>query len=114
MERALKETNRRRAIQIAYNKKYKIKPTTITKEIHDISEGIKDSKLEEIRKLKDFIPKEEVPDIIRALEEEMQTVATELNFEKAAEIRDRVKELKKAFGLPALLRRVNRQAGLKK
>jgi excinuclease UvrABC helicase subunit UvrB len=49
--------------------------------------------------LKEFVPKDEVPDLIRALEDEMQMAATELNFEQAAAIRDRIKELKKAFGL---------------
>ncbi|MFC1571768.1 excinuclease ABC subunit UvrB [Candidatus Margulisiibacteriota bacterium] len=99
MRRAIKETNRRRKLQVEFNKKNKITPKTIVKEIADISDRIQESKLEEIRKLKEFIPKSEVPDLIRALEDEMQMAATELNFEKAAEIRDRVKELKKAFGL---------------
>ncbi|MDD4178838.1 MAG: excinuclease ABC subunit UvrB [Candidatus Margulisbacteria bacterium] len=99
MKRALAETNRRRKIQIEFNEKNNITPQTIVKEIHDISDRIRESKLEEIKRLKDFMPKEEVPDLIRALEEEMQMAATELNFEQAAEIRDRIKELKKAFGL---------------
>ena len=43
------------------------------------------------------MPRNEVPDLIRGLEDEMQMAATELNFELAAEIRDRIKELKKAF-----------------
>jgi len=101
MKRALAETNRRRKIQIEFNEKNNITPQTIVKEIHDISDRIRESKLEEIKRLKDFMPKEEVPDLIRALEEEMQMAATELNFEQAAEIRDRIKELKKAFGIKA-------------
>ena len=99
MKRALAETNRRRKLQLAYNKKYQIIPQTIVKEIADISDRIREGKLEEIRRLKEFVPKDEVPDLIRHLEEEMQIAATELEFEKAAEIRDRVKELKKAFGI---------------
>ncbi|PIS28372.1 excinuclease ABC subunit B [Candidatus Saganbacteria bacterium CG08_land_8_20_14_0_20_45_16] len=99
MERALDETNRRRKKQVAYNVKHKITPKTIVKEIADISERIKESKLEEIKHLKEFFPKEELPDLIRSLEEEMAMAATELNFERAAEIRDRIKELKKAFGM---------------
>lgn len=99
MKRALNETNRRRALQIAYNKKNNITPQTIVKEIADISDRIRESKLEEIKQIKDFVPKDEVPALIRALEEEMQMAATELNFESAADIRDRIKELKKAFGI---------------
>jgi excinuclease ABC subunit B len=96
---ALRETHRRRDIQVKYNKKHGITPMTIVKEIHDIKEQIEEAKVKEIKQLKEFVPKEEVPDIIRALEEEMQIAAIALEFEKAAEIRDRVKELKKAFGI---------------
>jgi excinuclease ABC subunit B len=99
MQGALRETNRRRKIQIEYNIKHKIVPQTIVKEIHDITEQIEEAKIKEIQQLKEFVPKEEIPVIIRALEEEMQVAATELEFEKAASIRDRIKELKKAFGL---------------
>ena len=67
--------------------------------IDDPSERIREAKIEEIRRIKDFVPKEEVPDLIRDLEEQMNIAATELEFEKAAEIRDRIKELKKAFML---------------
>ena len=99
MKRALAETNRRRKLQLAYNKKHQIIPQTIVKEIADISDRIRESKLEEIKRLKDFVPRDEVPDLIRHLEEEMRIAATELEFEKAAEIRDRIAELKKAFGI---------------
>jgi len=99
MKRALKETNRRRKLQIAFNKKYKITPKTIVKEIADISDRIREAKISEIKRLKEFVPRDEVPDLIRHLEEEMRVSATELEFEKAAELRDRIAELKKAFGL---------------
>ena len=98
MKRALFETNRRRKIQIEFNEKNHITPQTIVKEVADIKDRIRESKLAEIKRLKDFMPREEVPDLIRMLEDEMQMAATELNFEVAAEIRDRIKELKKAFG----------------
>jgi excinuclease ABC subunit B len=99
MRRALAETNRRRKLQIEFNTKNGIVPQTIIKEIHDISDRIRESKLEEIKRLKDFLPKEELPALIQDLEGEMARAATELNFEQAAEIRDRIKELKKAFGV---------------
>ena len=99
MKGAIGETNRRRQIQKEYNDKHGVIPQTIVKEIHDIAEQIAEAKVREINQLKEFVPKEEVPDIIRALEEEMETSAIALEFEKAAQIRDRIKELKKAFGI---------------
>jgi excinuclease ABC subunit B len=99
MRKALSETNRRRKIQIEFNEKNHITPQTIVKDILDIKDRIRESKLAEIKRLKDFMPREEVPELIRMLEDEMQMAATELNFEVAAEIRDRIKELKKAFGV---------------
>ena len=99
MKRALRETNRRRKAQIEYNEKHHITPQTIIKEIADISDRIREGKLAEIKRLKDFVPQDEIPDLIKHLEEEMQIAATELEFEKAAEIRDKIKELEKAFGL---------------
>ncbi|MFA5112736.1 MAG: excinuclease ABC subunit UvrB [Candidatus Margulisiibacteriota bacterium] len=99
MKRALAETNRRRKIQIEFNEKNNITPRTIVKEIADISDRVRESKLSEVKRIKEFIPANEIPDLIKALEGEMAMAATELNFEQAAEIRDRIKELKKAFGL---------------
>lgn len=99
MKAALKETNRRRKLQVEYNEKHGIVPQTIVKEIADISDRIRESKLAEIKRLKEFVPQNEVPELIRALEGEMVQTATALNFEEAASIRDRIKELKKAFGV---------------
>lgn len=99
MKRAIGETERRRQLQVKYNEKHGITPQTIVKEISDISDRIKESKEEEIRKLKEFVPPDEVPALIRALEEEMKVAATALNFEQAAKLRDKIKEVKKVFGL---------------
>ncbi|MFA5034938.1 MAG: excinuclease ABC subunit UvrB [Candidatus Margulisiibacteriota bacterium] len=99
MKRAIGETERRRQLQVKYNEKHGITPQTIVKEISDISDRIKESKEEEIRKLKEFVPQDEVPALIRALEEEMKVAATALNFEQAAKLRDKIKEVKKVFGL---------------
>jgi len=99
IKRALKETNRRRQIQVDYNEKHKITPQTIVKEIHDIRQGIADAKIKDLKKIKEFVPKEEVPYLITALEEEMHTASVALEFERAAELRDKIKEIKKAFWL---------------
>jgi len=99
IKRALKETNRRRKLQTEFNKKHGIKPETIVKEIKDIKDRIAETKLKEIKELKKFVPKEEIPELIRGLEEEMRIAATELEFERAAALRDKIKELKKAFGI---------------
>ncbi len=97
IKRALKETNRRRDLQIEFNKKHNIKPETIVKEIKDITDRIAETKAKEIKELKKFVPKEEAQEVIRNLEEEMKIAATELEFERAAMLRDKIKELKKAF-----------------
>ncbi len=97
MKRALDETNRRRKIQIAFNKKHKITPKTIVKEIKDISEQIREMKLKEVKEIRKFVPKAEVPQIIREIEHDMNVASTALEFERAAELRDRITEIKKAF-----------------
>ena len=101
MKKAIKETNRRRKLQIEYNKKHNITPKTIVKEISDISDRIKESKLEEIKEIKSFVPPDEIPELIKQLNDEMEIAATALEFERAAEIRDKVAEIKKAFGIKA-------------
>ncbi len=97
MKKALEETERRRKIQLEYNKKNKIKPKTIVKDIKDINENIRLVKKEEINKLKEFVPRAELPDLIRTMEEDMLAAATALEFERAAEIRDKISALKEAF-----------------
>lgn len=99
MKKALKETDRRRKIQIEYNKKHNITPQTIIKAISDISDRIKESKLEEIKEIKSFVPPDEIPELIKQLTRDMEVAATALDFERAAEIRDKIAEVKKAFKL---------------
>lgn len=92
IERAVKETERRRKIQLAYNKKHHITPKTIIKEIKDILP------VEEILKLEIMpIPKSKkgFELIIKEKEQEMRKAAQELNFELAAILRDELKVLKK-------------------
>lgn len=90
MKRAIDETNRRRGIQVEYNEKNGITPTTIIKAIHEI---IQSNKVSEDREkyVENIVDIEET---IRLLEEQMRDAATNLQFEMAAEIRDRIIELK--------------------
>lgn len=92
LEKAVEETNRRRSIQKKYNEENNITPQSIQKAIKDVLEVIRD-KEEEERVFKTHTP-EELEMVILHLEEEMKIKASELEFEEAAEIRDRIIELK--------------------
>lgn len=98
MKRAIDETNSRREIQIAYNKKYKITPKTIIKRVHDITEEMESrhekavkSVLEIDRRLFEKNPKK----LIKDKERQMNEAVKELDFETAAILRDEIKELEK-------------------
>ena len=94
MKKAIYETNRRRKIQSEYNEKHHITPKTIVKGIRDVIEATKVIEDEE-EYVTEKISKEEILEIIEGLETEMLKEAESLNFEKAAELRDKVNELKK-------------------
>ncbi len=94
MEKAISETNRRREIQKEYNEKHDITPHSVKKGISQglraiIPEKEKENKLD-IRR----IPKDELPALVKQLSSEMQLAAANLEFEKAATIRDEVKRIK--------------------
>lgn len=94
MDRAIKETERRREIQTNYNKEHNIEPKTIKKEVRKVIEAVE---LEEVKPSK-FNKKEKVLDknkLIKEYEKEMKKAAKNLQFERAAELRDIIKELKK-------------------
>ncbi len=94
MKRAIDETNRRRKIQDEYNKKHGITPKTITKGVRDVIEAT--IALEEEEKyMEEVFTAEELEATIEALRVAMLKAAEELNFEKAAELRDRMIQLKK-------------------
>ena len=90
MEKAISETNRRRKIQQEYNKENGITPQTIKK---DIRETIKASIIEEAKEKYDIDKDESIEDIINKLTDEMLKYAADMEFEKAAELRDKIKEL---------------------
>lgn len=92
MDKAISETNRRRQIQEKYNKDHGITPQTIRKSVRDT---IKATIVEDIQDKYDIGKDESVEDIIRKLTDEMLKYATAMEFEKAAELRDKIKELEK-------------------
>lgn len=90
MEKAISETNRRRKIQMEYNKEHNITPQTIKKSIRDT---IKASYVEDIQEEYKLDKNADMQDIINKLTDEMLKYAADMEFEKAAEIRDKIKEL---------------------
>ena len=92
MEKAIRETNRRRAIQEQYNKEHNITPQTIKK---DVREAISAIKAEDIGVEFKVNKDEDIKDVITRLTDEMLKFAADMEFEKAAEIRDKIKELEK-------------------
>ena len=101
MQRAIDETNRRRDIQIAFNKKHNITPRTIVKEINSslrLTEPTESTKTKqrrhEFQKSLKTIPKDELPQLEYQLTQAMHEHAANLEFEQAAEIRDHLRSLK--------------------
>ena len=90
MNKAIMETNRRRELQLAYNKKHKIKPITIKKAIEEQQLVIKDTK---------HIPSKEKERVISQLEIEMRQAADKLDFEFAIALRDQINLLKKEISV---------------
>ncbi|MGU8402387.1 excinuclease ABC subunit UvrB [Clostridium perfringens] len=97
MDKSIKETERRRVIQMEYNEEHNITPTTVIKGVRDIIEATKVS--EEKENYEDEVKKAAKKDIpveklIEQYEEEMKEAAKNLQFERAAELRDIIKDLK--------------------
>jgi len=92
MERAINETNRRRAIQMQYNKEHGITPKSVSKDVRDIIEITSRSK--DLEKPAKRLSREERNKLIEQLTQEMKNAARLLEFEHAAYLRDRIKELK--------------------
>ncbi|MEE5991638.1 MAG: excinuclease ABC subunit UvrB [Oscillospiraceae bacterium] len=93
MERAIRETERRRSLQIAYNQEHNITPKTIVKDIHEIIELTKKEDVEEQTHKKKLSAKEKSA-LIEKLTEQMKEAAKMLEFEHAAFLRDEIKRLK--------------------
>ena len=84
IKKAISETNRRRNLQLEYNKKHDITPHTIIKPIREKVVDVKDTK---------HIPRQEIPNLIIELEIEMRKAAEKLDFELAIALRDKIKKL---------------------
>ncbi|MFM8943731.1 MAG: excinuclease ABC subunit UvrB [Actinomycetota bacterium] len=102
MRSAISETQRRRMIQLAYNREHGIDPTSIRKKVSDIllgsgvsSSGGDGERGGRAKARREELPSEELERLIRSLEEEMREAARELRFEVAARIRDEVVDLRK-------------------
>ena len=99
MRMAIEETKRRREIQMKYNEENGITPQTIKKAVRDlisISKKVDTSELQ-LEKDPESMSKEELEKLIGSITKKMKKAAAELNFELAAELRDKLIELKKAF-----------------
>ena len=90
MEKAISETNRRRKIQQEYNEKHGITPQTIKKSVREV---IKATIVEDVSAKYNIGKDETIEDIINKLTDEMLKAAANMEFEKAAELRDKIKEL---------------------
>ncbi len=100
MQSAIDETNRRRKKQEAYNKKHGITPETIKKAVRDISHFGGAKKKESKRRLDvKKIPKDEMHRLIKSLEAKMELASQNMEFEKAADLRDEIDNLREEFGI---------------
>ena len=101
LEKAISETNRRRELQLAYNKKHHITPKTIQKEIRDIAESMRSEHqktIDELLVLDTIAYKDDPKAFIRQKREEMAEAVEKLDFETAAIIRDEIYKLEGAKG----------------
>lgn len=101
MDRAIKETERRRTIQLAYNEKHGVTPQTIKKKVHDVIEATKvaEQKADYLTGAGvDKMTKKDRLALVQRLEAEMKDAAKNLQFERAAELRDALLELRAEMG----------------
>src|SRR5205823_13399254 len=101
MRAAIEETNRRREIQLAYNREHGITPETVQKGISDISDFLAmesrhaPSRRRRVRGTEEIRSPDQLEKLMVELEEEMLAAAEDLRFEEAARIRDELKELRR-------------------
>ncbi len=100
MDRAMKETERRRVIQLAHNEKHGITPQTIIKKIQDITDQLRsehEKAVNELVKTDEEMARTNPKKLMKMKEDEMEEAVKVLDFETAALIRDEILELKKIF-----------------
>jgi excinuclease ABC subunit B len=99
MRRAMGETARRRQLQLAYNREHGITPETVKKGIRDVLASIYERDYYTVPTVEaadvEYIPREQIPAAIAQLDKEMRAAAKALEFERAADLRDRIAELEK-------------------
>lgn len=101
IDRAIKETDRRRTIQVAYNKKHGITPQTIIKKIHDITDQLRtehDKAVNELMIIDEELARVNPKQLMKQKEAAMEAAVKMLDFESAALIRDEIFKLKEKFG----------------
>ena len=99
LRKAIQETERRRTIQEAYNKEHGITPTTIKKAVRDlitVSKAVAETE-DKLKKDPESMTRKELTKLIGQVEKQMRAAAADLNFEQAAELRDKMIELKKSL-----------------
>jgi excinuclease ABC subunit B len=109
MQNAIDETNRRREIQISYNREHDIEPASIKKAISDITDRVPVKAIAEAEGEYDAervkgIPEDELKEIIADLKQQMLTAADNLEFEKAAALRDQIFELREILAMESDLK----------
>lgn len=99
MSQAIRETNRRRKLQMDYNEQHGITPKSVEKGVRDVIQATKVAEDEDTYKaaVKDKIDKDEVKRLVKKMSEEMKAAAASLQFERAAELRDSIRELERAL-----------------
>ena len=97
MKNAIRETERRRKVQMAYNEEHGITPQTVKKAVRDLISISKKVASEELQMEKDpeSMSRSELEKLIKDMTKQMKKAAAELNFEMAAQVRDKLVELKK-------------------
>ncbi len=111
IRRAVSETNRRREAQSAYNREHGITPESVMSHIHDVLSSIEESDYVTVAIDDDLSPKD-LDGTLEGLEKEMMEAAQNLEFERAAELRDRIQELKdRQIMVGAPVRMVKRKKG---
>jgi len=111
MDNAIRETNRRRAIQVAYNKEHGITPTTIIKAIHDITDQLRsehDKAVNELVKIDEELAKTNPKLLMKQKEAAMEEAVQALDFETAALIRDELFKLREMVGVGITRRKIRK------